>query len=65
MINSIFDDIIGDFVQEELEKVATQRKTSIICDLAVKCVICTIFDELYYNCVDEEVECRNLEEQIE
>ena len=64
MINSIFNDIIEDFVQEESEKVKTQRKTSIICDLAVECVICTIFDELYYDCFDEEVECHDLEEQI-
>ena len=65
MINSIFDDIIKNFVQEELEKVETERKTSIICDLAVECVICTIFNELYYDCIDEEVECCDLEEQIE
>ena len=65
MINSIFDDIIEDFVQEESEKIETERKTSIICDLAVECVVCTIFNELYYNCIDEEVECHDLEEQIE
>ena len=47
------------------KKLKHKRKTSNICDLAVECVVCTIFNELYYDCVDEEVECHDLEEQIE
>ena len=37
----------------------------IICDLAVEHVVCNIFDDLYYNCIDDAVKCINLEREVE
>ena len=65
MINSIFDDIVDDFVKEESQKTEIERKTSIICDLAVESVVCNIFNDLYYNCIEDTVECINLEREVE
>ena len=65
IINSIFDDIIHDFVKEESQKAEIERKTSIICDLAVEHVVCNIFDDRYYNCIKDTVECINLEREVE
>ena len=65
MINSICNDIIDDFVKEESQKVEIEIKTSIICDLAVERVVCNIFNELYYDCIEKAMECVDLETQIE
>ena len=65
MINSIFNDIIDDFVKEESQKAEIERKTSIICDLAVECVVCNIFNDLYYDCIEDTIKCIDLETELE
>ena len=39
-------------------------RESIISDLCVERAVCAIFDEIYGDCIDETVECINLEPEI-
>ena len=48
VIDSIFDDIIDDFVEEQGQTAEIKRNRSIMSDLLVECVVCQIFDEIYY-----------------
>ena len=61
IINCIFDDLITDLVNEENEKEEIRLRESIISDLCVERAVCAIFDEIYGDCIDEAVECINLE----
>ena len=65
VIDSIFDDIIDDFVEEQAQKAEIKRNKSIISDLLVECVVCQIFDDIYYHCIDKAVKCTNMAAQRE
>ena len=64
IINCIFDDLISDLVNEENEKEEIRLRESIISDLSAEKAVCTIFDEIYSECIDEAVECIDLEREI-
>ena len=64
IINCIFDDLISDLVNEENEKEEIRLRQSIISNLSVERAVCIIFDEIYSECIDEAVECINLEREI-
>ena len=64
IINCTFDDLISDLINEENEKEEIRLRESIISDLSVERAVCTIFDEIYSECINEAVECINLEREI-
>ena len=64
IINCTFDDLISDLVNEENEKEEIRLRESIISELSVERAVSTIFDEIYSECIDEAVECINLEREI-
>ena len=63
--DSMFNDIIDDFVEEQGQKAEIKRNMSIISHLSVECIVCQIFDEIYYQCIDNAVKCINLSAQRE